>query len=47
MTEFITFALQNIALTWVAIFLLLTSPVWIWFYLIYRAVKFVKERNNG
>tara|TARA_R110000868_G_scaffold342578_1_gene603429 strand:- start:213 stop:353 length:141 start_codon:yes stop_codon:yes gene_type:complete len=46
MTEFITFALQNIALTWIASFLWLTSPVWIWFYLVYRADKVFKEQNT-
>jgi hypothetical protein len=46
MNDFITYTLEYIWMIWVSVFLLLTSPVWIWFYLVYRAVKFVKEEND-
>ena len=46
MTQFIADTLEIIWMLWITLFLLLTSPVWLWFYLVYRAVKFVKEKNT-
>jgi len=46
MTKFIADTLEIIWMLWITLFLLLTSPVWLWFYLVYRAVKFVKEKNT-
>ncbi len=46
MTKFIAYTLEIIWMLWIAMFLVFTSPVWIWFYMLYRAVKFVKEKNT-
>jgi hypothetical protein len=45
MNIFIESSIETIVAVWIAAFLLLSSPVWIWFYLGYTLLQWYRDKE--
>ena len=45
MNIFIESAIETVVAFWISAFLILTSPVWIWFYLGHTLLQWYKDRK--